>query len=83
MNNTTALKIKILKEMNDYVLEIIGDDDFTELWLMDGVPDACDDEMYQFIAETPSCWLRVIEIFAYICKNSGIIEENDKEIPFE
>ena len=80
MNDTTALKIKILKEMNDYVLEAIGDDDITMYWLRDGVPDACDDEMYRFIAETPVSWLNTINCFANICKMVGILDDFDEDI---
>ena len=57
------LKIKILKEMNNHIIEEIGDDEITDYWLTYGVPDEASEDDYQFIAENWDCWSDTLKTF--------------------
>ena len=71
---TTKIRAKILREMDAYARENFEDEDNFLDWLMDGIPDAADDDIIAFIAQSDECWLRVINCFNKCCKFEGIIE---------
>lgn len=71
---TTKIRTKILREMDTYARENFEDEDNFLDWLMDGVPDAADDDIIAFIAQNDECWLRVIKCFYKCCKFEGIID---------
>lgn len=54
---------KLLKAMNDYILEIIGDDDITDTWIAIGVPDCASEEDFLEIASNDKTWANVVNIF--------------------
>ena len=68
MNETPIMKITILKGMDDYIRNNADDDFFYNDWLANGVPDACDDEMYEFIATNEECWKSTVDSFARFYK---------------
>ena len=59
---------KLLKAMNDYILEIIGDDDVTDTWLAVGVPDCANEEDFLEIASDVKTWTRVVNNFSRLIK---------------
>lgn len=67
MSETTKIRIKLLKEMNDYILDVIGDEDAYDYWITVGVPDAPSEEDYKFIAENDNEWLDTVKVFAQCC----------------
>lgn len=71
----TELRAKLMREMDTYIRENVDDEDLFMYWLQDGVPDEADDEMLLELAEIESCWMNVINAFAFISKQIGIIGE--------
>ena len=59
---------KLLKAMNDYILEVIGDDDVTDTWLAVGVPDCANEEDFLEIASDVKTWARVVNNFSRLIK---------------
>ena len=64
----TELRAKIMREMDNYIRDNVGDEDLFMYWLQEGVPDEADDEMLLELAEIESCWMNVINAFAFISK---------------
>ena len=58
--NIVETRIKILKQMNEYVLRCVNDEDIIMYWLTLGIPDCPDDADYESIAED-------FDNFAYVC----------------
>lgn len=56
-------RIKLLKEMNQYILNL-GDEDIFDIWFSVGIPDEATEEDYRVIAEDTKEWV-------YICKMFG------------
>ena len=71
----TELRAKLMREMDTYIRENVGDEDLFMYWLQEGVPDEADDEMLLELAEIESCWMNIINAFAYLCKQIRIIED--------
>lgn len=59
---------KLLKAMNDYILEVIGDDDVTDTWLAVGVPDCANEEDFLEIASDVKAWTRIVNNFSRLIK---------------
>lgn len=59
--NIVEARIKILKQMNEYVLRCVNDEDIIRHWLTLGIPDCPDETDYESIAED-------FDNFAYVCK---------------
>ena len=58
--NIVEARINILKQMNEYVLRWVNDEDNIMYWLTLGVPDCPDETDYESIAED-------FDNFAYVC----------------
>ena len=71
MSETTKIRIKLLKEMNDYILNVIGDEDVFDDWWTNGVPDSPSEEDYETIASDDNSWYDVVEVFARCCGFEG------------
>jgi hypothetical protein len=63
MMSDLEFKIKILKEMNNHIIEEIGDDEITDYWLTYGVPDEASEDDYEFIAENWDSWTDTLKAF--------------------
>ncbi len=60
---------EFLKQMDDYVRDMIGDDDITtDIWFAGGVPDGYDEQDLIDIAEDDDLWLDTVNCFAKCCK---------------
>lgn len=57
---------QLLKQMNSYILDKIGDDECTAYWLSDGIPDEPDESDYRFIAENDDQWYNVCTVFGML-----------------
>lgn len=57
------LRANIMGGMDAYVREVIGDDDITDYWNMEGVPDACDEDTLMEIAELEGCFNGIVKAF--------------------
>ena len=70
---TIEIRKNRLKKMNNYVLDVIGDEEETEFWLQMGVPDNASEEDYEFIAEDEEEYNRCCRVF------SAIVVDNYEE----
>lgn len=75
--STIELRVKIMKEMDTYIREKVGDDDITEVWLMNGVPDGADDDTLFEIAEIEDCWLDIVNCFNWCITTAGVITDEE------
>lgn len=64
MNEIIELRVKILKEMNEYIFNEIGDEDITDYWLMYGMPDDSEDDDFLMVAEDEESWVNVVVAFS-------------------
>ena len=59
-------RIKLLKEMDSYICNTIGDEVAWEDWIAVGVPDCATEEDYEFIAHDEGEWQRICTLFGKI-----------------
>lgn len=64
-------RIKLLKEMNQYILNL-GDEDIFDIWFSVSIPDEATEEDYRSIAEDTEAWV-------YICKMFGRLVAQGEE----
>lgn len=69
----TKCRIEFLKQFDYYVRNIIGDDEITEHWLMNGPSDDLDEDLLHFIATDEEYWLDCVNCFASCCRVAGVI----------
>lgn len=63
-----ATRKQLLKEMDEYVRNKIGDDFiYVSIWTVTAVPDAPDEEDYDTIAEYDDLWILAVKTFAKCC----------------
>ena len=67
---TILLRANMLGGMNQYILNIIGDEFVTERWLMCGIPDGCNEDELMEIAKDDSEFLRISNLW------NNLIREN-------
>ena len=72
--NLKNIRVKILREMDDYARDNFQDDENFMYWLILGVPDAADNDILEFIAKNEENWIGVVKCFADCCKSEGLIE---------
>ena len=64
-----GLRVGFLRMMDDYVREVIGDDDIcVNVWFAEGVPDGSDEDDLISIAEDDDLWVECVECFARCCQ---------------
>jgi len=68
------LRMNMLGGMNSYVLEQIGDEDITDYWWEEGVPDGADEDDLRSIAENDEMWTEVCRTF-YYCVRAELDED--------
>lgn len=71
MNEIIKLRVKILKEMNEYIFNKIGDEDITDYWLLYGMPDDSEDDDFLMVAEDEESWVNVVKAFAGCLRMNG------------
>ena len=62
-----------LRQMDDYVKDMIGDETITQKWLMGGLPDGYDETDLEEIASDDELWLDCVTCFASCCKAVDLI----------
>lgn len=65
-----ATRLKLVKEMNEYILNT-GDEDIYETWWMVGVPDGADEEDFEFFTDADE--------FKELCKLFGKLACRDEK----
>ena len=63
-------RIELMKQMDAYIKDTIGDDEITEVWQAIGVPDGWDNDILMEIAIDDELWLYVIKAFVKCCEIS-------------
>lgn len=71
MKEIIELRVKILKEMNEYIFNKIGDEDIIDYWLMYGMPDDSEDDDFLMVAEDEEGWVNVVKTFEHCLKMNG------------
>ena len=66
MIDKTLFRMNMLGGMNEYVINVIGDEKMTEIWLRDGVPDGADEDDLREIAEDDDLWSDMVAAFDYV-----------------
>ena len=74
MKEIIELRVKILKEMNEYIFNEIGDENIIDHWLLFGMPDDSEDDDFLMVAEDEASWVNVVKAFAYCLKMNVIIK---------
>lgn len=72
-NEIAKLRVKFLKEFDQYVRNCIDDERIIVHWLILGVPDGSTDEELEEIALDDDLWLDCINAFADCCRTAGVI----------
>jgi hypothetical protein len=62
-NDIYECRVKLLKQMNDYVCNVIGDEEAWSDWITIGVPDGATEDDYEFIAHDQDEWTRICGVF--------------------
>lgn len=63
MKEIIELRVKILKEMNEYIFNKIGDEDIIDYWLLHGMPDDSENDDYLMVAEDEESWVNIVKTF--------------------
>jgi len=64
MIDKTLIRMNMLGGMNDYIINVIGDETLTESWLINGaVPDGATEDDLREIAEDDDLWFDTAEEF--------------------
>lgn len=71
------LRMNMLGGMNSYVLEQIGDEDITDYWRQEGVPDEADEDILRDIAEDDESWTHICKVFGYCVQAE--LDENEED----
>lgn len=66
MNNSIILRANILGGLNSYIIEEIGNDDVTDLWLTYGVPDGATEDDLMEIAADEKKFARILSYAGYL-----------------
>ena len=61
-------RIKILKEMEQYLADNIDEGVYYDIWKAEGVPDGYDESDFANIAEDDLLWVDAVCAFATCCK---------------
>lgn len=72
-------RIYLVKEMDKFVKNRIGDERIIDCWLMCGVPDGADEIDYREIAEEDELWFDVVREFGKCCNLAGILKQDKGE----
>jgi len=65
MDKTIEKRVKVLKELNDLILDT-GDEDIFERWFMIGIPDGATEDDYREIANYIDSFREILDSFIKI-----------------
>lgn len=77
MNNSIILRANILGGLNSYIIDEIGNDDVTDLWLTNGVPDEATEDDLMEIAADEKQFAEIADYATYLIKANaeGVFDE--------
>lgn len=68
MEKKHNLRATLLKSMDDYIREIVDDEELIEGWLMGGIPDGSEPEEFEDYADDSELWHDCIRLFSRIVR---------------
>lgn len=66
---TKERRINLLKDMHEYIIDKIGDEEVYLTWATYGVPDEPQEDDFEYIAENETLWNETLEIFRHLALN--------------
>lgn len=69
MSDILILKANILGGMNEYIFEIVNDEDDLNYWEIYGIPDGCTEEMLMELAGDNDCFRDITNTFLTLIKD--------------
>ena len=63
MIDKTLIRMNLLGGMNDYIINVIGEEAIIDCWLSNGVPDEATEDDLKEIAEDDELWFETVEEF--------------------
>lgn len=63
MIDKTLIRMNLLGGMNDYIINVIGDETLIDSWLSCGVPDEAEESDLEDIARDDDLWFDTVEEF--------------------
>ena len=61
-------RIDLAKQMNNFIINL-GDEDIWEAWITTGIPDAPQEDDYEFFANDDDEWNELCELFGRLVKD--------------
>lgn len=72
-----TLRMNLLGGMHDYILNVVGDEDYIDVWLAEGVPDGADEDTLEGIARNESLWTEMCRLFGSIVENEYVYRKDE------
>ena len=66
---TIDKRVKLVKAMQDYIFDIIGDEDYIDGWIAEGIPDEASDEEIAEIVKDAREFTELVDLFYGILAN--------------
>ena len=61
------IRIKLAKQMNNYIINL-GDEDIWWDWIQLGIPDAPQEDDFEFFAENDDDWIELCSLFEQLTR---------------
>ena len=71
MTNIQKTRVKLLKEMNTYMLQL-GNETLLGAWFLTGIPDCPDEEDFEFFATDDNEWNYIVRLFGRLTIERGL-----------
>ena len=71
MTNIQKTRVKLLKEMNTYMLQL-GNETLLGAWFLTGIPDCPGEEDFEFFATDDNEWNYIVRLFGRLTIERGL-----------
>lgn len=71
MTKLQEIRIKLLHDMNDYILQV-GNEPIIGAWFLTGIPDCPDEEDFEFFATDDNEWVYICKLFGRLTYEKGL-----------
>lgn len=72
-----TLRMNLLGGMHDYILNVVGDEDYIEVWLAEGVPDGATEDDLRELAEDEDDWTFICRLFGNMVRQEYCYRDED------
>jgi hypothetical protein len=66
-------RVDILHHFDNYIRDVLDDEEIFEYWITNGVPDSADEMDLRSIAEDDEQWLDIVAVFRSCCIQAGVL----------